>query len=118
MTRLPGSVTADCARNPCRLHPDDLGRLGLVAGDDVTVASAHGSIQTTVSPDSTLRCGVASMTHGFGGPGPARSPERGGASTNRLLSSTVDLQSISGMPLMTAVPVMIAALSADRCDTA
>ncbi len=104
-------------RNPCRLHPDDLARLGLSDGDDVTVTSAHGSIETTVAPDDTLRRGVAPVTHGFGGPGPADAPERGGASTNRLLSPTENLQSISGMPLMTAVPITIAALSADRCDT-
>ncbi len=115
-TQITGLVRE--RRNPCRLHPDDLARLGLGDGDVVTVASAHGSIQTTVSPDDTLRRGVASMTHGFGGPGPADAPERGGASTNRLLSPTENLQSISGMPLMTAVPVAIASVLADRCDTA
>jgi anaerobic selenocysteine-containing dehydrogenase len=96
-------------RNPCHVHPDDLTALGLCEGDEVTITSDHGSIRTTAAADSTLRRGVASMTHGFGGPGPAGTPERGGASTNRLLSPTVDLQPISGMPLMTAVPVTIAA---------
>ena len=66
----------------------------------------------------TLRRGVASMTHGFGGPGPADALERGGASTNRLLSPTENLQSISGMPMMTAVPVTIATMLTDWCDTA
>ena len=59
-------------RNPCHLHPDDLAALGLCEGDEVTITSDHGSIRTTVSADSTLRRGVVSMTHGFGGPGPDR----------------------------------------------
>ena len=97
-------------RNPCHLHPDDLTRLGLREGAEVTLTSAHGTIHTTVAGDATLRPGVASMTHGFGGPGPADAPERGGASTNGLLSGFTNLQAISGMPLMTAVPVIIAAV--------
>jgi hypothetical protein len=34
-------------------------------------------------------------------------PQRSGASTNALLSPVADVQTISGMPLMTAVPVKI-----------
>jgi anaerobic selenocysteine-containing dehydrogenase len=95
-------------RNPCHLHPDDLARLGLAPGAAVTVTSEHGSIRTVAAADATLRVGVASMTHGFGGPGDADPPGHG-ASTNRLLSGARDLQPISGMPLMTAVPVTVTA---------
>jgi anaerobic selenocysteine-containing dehydrogenase len=95
-------------RNPCHLHPDDLARLGLAPGAAVAVTSDHGSIRTVAAADATLRVGVASMTHGFGGPGDVDPPGQG-ASTNRLLSAARDLQPISGMPLMTAVPVTVTA---------
>ena len=115
-TQISGLVRA--RRNPCHLHPSDMDRLGLREGDDVTVTSAHGSIRTTVAADDSLRIGVTSMTHGFGGPGPADAPDRRGASTNRLLSPTDDLQPISGMPLMTALPVTVVAITGDRSETA
>lgn len=95
--------------NPCHVHPDDLARLGLVDGAPVSVTSDHGTITTWVRADATLRPGVASMTHGFGGAGDT-DPVGAGASTNRLLSATSDLQAVSGMPLMSAVPVALAAV--------
>ena len=63
-----------------------------------------------------MRRGVVSITHGFG-----RLPadqdadvtnESVGANVNMLLSRTVDLQSISAMPRMSAVPVTITAAQA------
>jgi anaerobic selenocysteine-containing dehydrogenase len=104
-TQIAGLVRA--RPNPCHLHPEDLARLALQDGARVSVASAHGTIHTTVVADASLRPGVASMTHGFGGPGPVDAPDRSGASTNILLSAVTDVQAISGMPLMTAVPVKI-----------
>ena len=94
--------------NPCHVHPDDLARLGLSDGDAVSIRSDHGIIHSWVRPDTTLRPGVASMTHGFGGAGET-DPEGAGASTNRLLSAQHHLQPVSGMPLMTAVPVELTA---------
>lgn len=106
-TQLPALVRTP--PNPCHVHPDDLARLGLADGAEVTVTSDHGRVTTWVRADATLRPGVASMTHGFGGAGD-RDPHGAGASTNRLLSATADLQPISGMPLMSAVPVALAAV--------
>ena len=90
------------------MHPDDLARLGLTDGDAISVRSDHGTVHSWVRADASLRRGVASMSHGFGGAGDT-DPEAAGASTNRLLSARHDLQPVSGMPWMTAVPVVIAA---------
>src|SRR5699024_6118076 len=55
--------------NPCCVHPDDLARLGLADGDDVTISTDHGTVDAVVRADSSLRCGVVTLTHGFGGRG-------------------------------------------------
>ncbi|MEY4173914.1 MAG: hypothetical protein RI900_1079 [Actinomycetota bacterium] len=52
--------------NPLGMNPADLERLGLHDGDEVTVASAHGSVHTTVAADDDLMVGVVSMVHGWG----------------------------------------------------
>jgi anaerobic selenocysteine-containing dehydrogenase len=94
--------------NPCCAHPDDLAALGVTAGDLVVVESAHGRVQAVMQPDTTLRRGVVSMTHAFGGlPGDDDDPRRYGANPTRLLSIDVDTQAISRMPRMTAVPVTL-----------
>ncbi|MDO8362703.1 MAG: molybdopterin-dependent oxidoreductase [Actinomycetota bacterium] len=104
-TQIAGLVRTPA--NPCHVHPADLQRLGLAAGDRVSLTSDHGSIDAVVLPDPTLRQGAASMTHGFGGAGLDGDPPGAGTSTNRLLSAVADLQPISGMPMLTAVPVSV-----------
>ena len=80
----------------------------LVSGALVELASDHGSVGAIVQPDATLRRGVLSMTHCFGGePGLEEDPHRFGTNPTRLLSLSTDLQPISLMPLMTAVPVTL-----------
>lgn len=93
--------------NPCFAHPDDLLRIGLADGDNVTLTSARGSVDGVVCADDTLRRGVVSLSHGFGGPSADGVPS--GSNVNSLLSATHDLQSISGMPLLTVVPVTLSA---------
>jgi anaerobic selenocysteine-containing dehydrogenase len=95
--------------NPCFAHPDDLTRLGLASGDLVELESAHGRVSAIVEPDGTLRPGVLSMTHAFGGlPGDDDDPRRYGTNPTRLLSIDVDVQAINRMPRMSAVPVTLA----------
>lgn len=110
---------AERAYNPCALHPDQLADLGLVPGDVVTVASAHGQVRAIAEPDATLRYGTASMTHCFGGlPGEDEPPDRAGANAGRLDSLDTDIELINGMPRMTAVPVTIRRLAAGCIDQA
>jgi anaerobic selenocysteine-containing dehydrogenase len=105
------SVLVQRGNNPCFAHPDDLAALGLEAGELVEVASRHGRIEAVVEPDATLRRGVLSMTHAFGGmPGEDDEPRRYGANPTRLLSVDAETQSINRMPRMTAVPVAVTRL--------
>lgn len=111
--RLPGLAAE--GHNPCHVHPDDLADAGLAPGDPAVLSSQYGSIRTIVQPDPTLRRGVVSMTHGFGGePGEQDDPRRHGTNPTRLLSLREKLQPISLMPLMTAVPVSLEPRAADH----
>ena len=106
--RLPGLVRS--GSNPCFMHPADMGEAGLLPGALVEITSDHGTVGAVVQPDATLRRGVLSMTHGFGGePGLEEDPQRFGTNPTRLLSLQEGLQPISRMPLMTAVPVTLTA---------
>jgi anaerobic selenocysteine-containing dehydrogenase len=94
--------------NPCFVHPEDLAVVGAAEGDLVTLTSKHGSIRAVILPDATMRRGAASMTHCYGGlPGLEDDPLAYGSNPSRLLSISEDLQEISLMPHMSAVPITI-----------
>lgn len=106
--RLPGLVRLP--QNPCFVHPDDLEALGLSEGALAQIQSRNGHIVAVVHADASMRPGVVSMSHSFGGlPGDDDDPLLHGANVNRILSVDDDLQTISAMPLMSAVPVAISA---------
>lgn len=89
------SVATESSTNPCRVHPTDMERLGVAPGDPITISTEYGSLDTTVAVDTTLRPGVASMTHCIE-PNPSR-----------LLSVTAGRQSINAMPWLTAFPISV-----------
>lgn len=103
--------------NPAFLHPSELEKLGLIAGDLVEIRSRHGMIVGVVESDADLRAGVLSMQHSFGRvPGERTRPREDGANTNALLRMDDDYDPYSGMPRMGAVPVSIRRAPADCED--
>jgi anaerobic selenocysteine-containing dehydrogenase len=97
--------------NPAFMHPEDLGREGLTSGDLVEIASKSGSILGIVEPDDTLRTGIVSMVHSFGGlPGKQDKQIREwGTNTGRLLRVDEDMDRYTGQPRMSNVPVSVQA---------
>lgn len=99
--------------NPAFLHPDDLVRLGLRNGDVVDIESDRGVIPAIVAADETLRSGLVSMAHSYGG----TLEEDGafatlGSNTSRLIADDRGVERYSGQPRMSAVDVRIARRSA------
>jgi anaerobic selenocysteine-containing dehydrogenase len=92
--------------NHAYLHPDDLARLGLAAGDEVVIQSATGSLRTEVRADDRLRKGIVSMTHCYGGL-PGESPESVPGSNLGLIVGLDGLQPHTGQPVMSNVPVSV-----------
>ncbi len=97
---LPRSATA----NPAHLHPSDLQALGAVSGDVRRLVSAHGAIDVQLAADETLRRGVVSVSHGFGG---ILAGEGGSAfaTVAQLVSTDTTVDTVSRMPILSALPV-------------
>lgn len=97
------------AYNPAFMHPEDLEREGLAKGDLVEIASRSGAILGIIEPDDTLRTGIVSMVHSFGGlPGEQDKQIRdGGTNTGRLLRVDEDMDRYTGQPRMSNVPVRV-----------
>jgi anaerobic selenocysteine-containing dehydrogenase len=104
---LPGLMRGR-SYNPAFMHPDDLARLGVAAGDLVEIRSEYDAITGVAGADVDLRRGVVSMSHNFGGnPGEAEDPRVDGANTNRLLRNDVEYDRYTGQPRMGALPVAV-----------
>lgn len=96
--------------NPLYVHPDDLASLGLASGAAVTITSDHGAVPAITQADPTLRRGVVAMTHGWGGLDDQDAFAPGvGTNVNRLISPRGPTQRVLRMPIMTALPVDLAA---------
>jgi anaerobic selenocysteine-containing dehydrogenase len=96
--------------NPAYMHPDELIALGVKAGDKITITSDRGQIEAIVKDDPTVRRGVVSITHAWGGLPWDTEYERDGVNTNILISTDRDLEPINAMPRMSAIPVNVAPL--------
>ena len=100
---LKGTLRHD-PTNPAYMNPAELESLGLRPGDKVAIASEHGRIEAVAQPDETVRTGVVSISHCWGGlPG----GEGAGANINLLIAADKDVQPINAMPRMSAVPVNV-----------
>lgn len=99
---------AKTSYNPCFMHPDDMARLGLAAGDTLEVRSRHGAIIAVAEADQYLRPGVIGMAHGYGPRfGQSYDPRRDGANVNDLTNWEDDNDPYHGMPRMSALPVSV-----------
>jgi anaerobic selenocysteine-containing dehydrogenase len=99
--------------NPAYLHPDDLSALGFASGDPIRITSDHGSIVAVAQADSAVRCGVVSLSHGWGGePVDPDDGWDGAANVNLLIASDRDIEDINAMPRMSAIPVNLEKVNA------
>ena len=79
MHNLPSLKREHVLDNPLHVNPEDLQRLGLQAGVEVSVKSDFGQVIAILKEDSDLRPGVVAMTHGWGH---ANNPNLGVASNH------------------------------------
>jgi len=104
---LPG-IRRRARFNPLWLHPTNLVTLGISSGSPVEVRSSHGNIRAVAEADTSLRPGVAAMSHGWGAlPNSTDDYDDVGANTNRLINSSGELDPINAMPQMSAIPINI-----------
>src|SRR5262249_35811852 len=53
--------------NPAFLAPEDMAKMNLKDGDRIWISSDYASIEAIAEADNTVRPGVVSLAHGFGG---------------------------------------------------
>ncbi len=87
-----------------RMHPQDAARLGLADGGLAVVASDAGELTAVVSFDESVRPGVVTLPHGYGGWFGDRGPI--GPNVNRL-TSTAHCDPFTRTPYHKHVPVTI-----------
>jgi anaerobic selenocysteine-containing dehydrogenase len=110
-TQLSGTLKLD-PYNPAYMHPSELAALGLAPGDRVEIASEHDRIETFAAADATVRPGVISIAHCWGGlPDEEDAP---GANTNLLVACDKQVEAINSMPRMSAIPVNVRKLPSKR----
>lgn len=94
--------------NPAYMNPQDMQREKIGENDRISIESRHGRVEAFASADPNLRCGVVSISHGFGNlPGSPDESGCQGVSTNLLTSSRHDRQTINAMPRLSGIPVRI-----------
>lgn len=93
--------------NPAWVNPQDLETYGLHSGDNVNIVSDHGSVAAIIEADETVRSGVVSMCHGYGGGDDKGDIRESGSSVNLLISSSRNLENITAMVRMSGIPVKI-----------
>lgn len=95
--------------NPASLCAADMADLALDDGDEIELRSERGAIRAIVRTDDTLRPGVVTISHGWGGvPGDDSDPRVIGTNINPLISDHDHVEPINAMPRMSAIPVTIA----------
>jgi anaerobic selenocysteine-containing dehydrogenase len=101
-----GHTLADAAQHftPAHMHPEDIVVRGLSAGQRVTVRSVHGEITAALQADDTLRRGLVSVVHGFGGR--LGDASQTACSVTRLTAMD-EVDPITGLPRLGALPVIV-----------
>ncbi|ALR21158.1 molybdopterin-containing oxidoreductase family protein [Sphingobium baderi] len=89
------------------MNPEDMETIGIRDGDWIQIESDTGAIQVVAQSDASVRKAVISVCHGFGGLPDEDTYFDGGVSTNQLISTDRDLQTINGTPRMSGIPVDI-----------
>jgi anaerobic selenocysteine-containing dehydrogenase len=95
------------------LHPDDVARFGLAAGELVRVSSRAGAIELPFEMTEDVMPGVVSIPHGWGhSSGGARlrvAADHAGANSN-VLADEMLLDPISGNAVLNGIPVEVASV--------
>ncbi len=108
---LGGSVLSAVKKrvpyNVAYLNPGDMAEKSVETGDWVELTSDSGAVRAIAEADETLRTGVVSLIHGFGDLPDSSDYLTDGVSTNLLVSTDRDLQTINAMPRMSGIPVNI-----------
>jgi anaerobic selenocysteine-containing dehydrogenase len=93
------------------IHPDDMKELGVADGQLVDITSPKSSLRTVAKAAPDVRRGTVSMAHSWGDlpgeTGPIADPFTAGDTTGRLSDCASAYDPITGLPVMSAIPVAV-----------
>ncbi len=92
-------------------HPSDLERWGVEDGDLVDITSPRSTVRTVIRAAPDVKPGAVSMAHSWGDlpgeHGPRPDPRVLGDTTGRLSDNASLYDPITGLPVMSAIPVSV-----------
>lgn len=95
-------------------HPSDLERWGVSDGDLVEITSPRSTLRAVVKAAPDVKPGAVSMAHSWGDlpgeAGPPADPRVLGDTTGRLSDCASAYDPITGLPVMSAIPVSVRAV--------
>ncbi len=103
---LPGLARVGTT-NAAYVHPDDLAELGVTEGDLVEITSPTGTIVGVAEASDTVKRGVVSMSHSWGGSVTDDDVRAQGTPTNRLCTVESGWDRLNGMAIQSAIPVRV-----------
>jgi anaerobic selenocysteine-containing dehydrogenase len=96
------------AYNPIYMNPEDAASLQVDDGDRVELSTHRSSVPGIVKLAPDVRRGVVSVAHGFPNfPAGKQSDGHPGTAVSALIDDEIDYDPISGLPVMSAVPVSV-----------
>ncbi len=106
-SELPGLARV-ATTNHAYAHPDDLAALGARPGDLLEITSPLASVIGVAEADPDIKPGVIAMSHSWGGLSLTDDRVREiGTPTNRLVDSEHGTDRVTGLPVMSAIPVRV-----------
>ena len=111
---LPGLAEV-ATTNYAYVHPKDLEAFGAQSGDLLKITSPQASVVGVAESDPGIKRGVIAMSHSWGGLSLTDEKVRDiGTPTNRLVTSDNGFDRITGLPVMSAIPVNVHLVSDDE----
>ena len=106
-SELPGLAKVSTT-NYAYVNPDDLKELGADEGDLLKIDSPRAAVVGVAKADTDLKRGVIAMSHSWGGLSLTDEKVRDiGTPTNRLVTSDSGFDRITGLPIMSAIPISV-----------
>ena len=112
---LPGLARVGTT-NSAYMNGHDMIGIGVSDGDLVTITSPSGSLVGVVERSETVKRGVVSMAHSWGGPITDDQVRAHGAPTNRLCTTDSGYDRLNGMAIQSAIPVSVTPANPPRKD--
>lgn len=106
-SELPGLAKV-ATTNYAYIHPDDLVELGAEPGDLIEISSPSASVVGVAASDPDIKRRVVAMSHSWGGLSLTDEKVRDiGSPTSRLVAGAEGTDRITGLPIMSAIPVQL-----------